>query len=56
VDEPLLLSAWEYFQQHTDKSFSLADGASFVVMRERGIEQALAFDRHFTRAGFQKLP
>jgi len=56
VDEPGLLAAWEYFQQHADKSFSLADCASFLVMRERGIEQALAFDRHFTQAGFQKLP
>jgi predicted nucleic acid-binding protein len=56
VDEPLLLRAWEYFQQHADKSFSLADCASFLVMRERGIEQALTFDRHFAQAGFQKLP
>jgi predicted nucleic acid-binding protein len=55
VDEPRLLSAWEYFTQHADKSYSLADCASFLVMRERGIEQALAFDRHFTQAGFQRL-
>jgi predicted nucleic acid-binding protein len=38
------------------ESFSLADCASFLVRRERGIEQALAFDRHFTQAGIQKLP
>ena len=56
VDQPLLLTAWEYFQQHADKSFSLADCASFVVMRARGLDHALTFDRHFTQAGFQKLP
>jgi len=56
VDEPLLTTAWEYFQKHSDKSFSLADCASFVVMHERGMEQALAFDHHFTQAGFQRLP
>ena len=56
VDTPLLLAAWEYFQQHADKTFSLADCASFVVMNEREIQQALAFDRHFMQAGFQKLP
>ncbi len=56
LDEPLLLTAWEYFQQHADKFFSLADCASFVVMRERGLDHALTFNRHFTQAGFQKLP
>jgi hypothetical protein len=43
-------------QQYADKSFSLADCVSFVVMRQRGVERALAFDRHFIQAGFQKLP
>jgi predicted nucleic acid-binding protein len=51
-----LLSAWDWFQQYSDKSFSLADCASFVVMRQRGLERALTFDRHFIQAGFQKLP
>jgi predicted nucleic acid-binding protein len=56
VDETRLLAAWDYLRQYADKSFSLADCASFLVMRERGIEQALAFDHHFTQAGFRKLP
>jgi uncharacterized protein len=56
MDEQRLLAARAYFQQHADKTFSLADCVSFLIMRERGIEQALAFDRHFTQAGFQKLP
>jgi len=56
ADESLLLSAWDLFQQYADKSFSLADCVSFVVMRQRGLDRALAFDRHFIQAGFQKLP
>ncbi len=56
ADELLLLSAWDWFQQYADKSFSLADCVSFVVMRQRSLEQALTFDRHFIQAGFQKLP
>lgn len=35
---------------------SLVDHASFVVMRERGIEDALALDRHFREAGFRVSP
>lgn len=32
---------------------SLVDQVSFLVMRERGIDEAFAFDRHFTTAGFR---
>ncbi len=35
---------------------SLVDHASFVLMRERGIEDALALDRHFREAGFRVSP
>ena len=56
ADESLLLSAWDLFQKYSDKSFSLPDCLSFVVMRQRGLDCALAFDRHFVQAGFQKLP
>ncbi len=35
---------------------SLVDHASFVVMRERGIDDALALDRHFREAGFSVKP
>jgi len=56
ADDLLLLSAWDWFQQYADKSFSLADCVSFGVMQQRGLGQALAFDRHFIQAGFRKLP
>ena len=38
-----------------DKAWSLTDCVSFVVMRERGITRALAFDQHFAQAGFEPL-
>ena len=32
---------------------SLVDQVSFLVMRQRGIEEAFAFDGDFVRAGFR---
>ena len=36
---------------HTDKSYSLCDALSFMVMHRLGIEEAIAFDRHFREYG-----
>jgi predicted nucleic acid-binding protein len=38
-----------------DKKWSLTDCISFVVMQERGIPRALAYDHHFEQAGFEAL-
>lgn len=38
-----------------DKSYSLCDAASFVLMRERGDAEALTTDRHFDQEGFVRL-
>jgi predicted nucleic acid-binding protein len=38
-------------QQHTDKTYSLCDAISFVVMRRLGLQQALAYDAHFAQFG-----
>ncbi len=56
VDEALFFEGWQYFAQHADKTFSLTDCISFVLMRNLGIEEALTFDKHFIQAGFKKLP
>jgi uncharacterized protein len=56
VHEPLFQQGWAYFQHHTDKTYSLTDCISFVVMHENGITTALTFDHHFTQAGFQREP
>jgi uncharacterized protein len=56
VDEALFYEGWQYFEQHADKTFSLTDCISFVLVNKLGIEEALTFDKHFTQAGFKKLP
>lgn len=56
IDAPLLDRGWSYFVRHHDKRYSLTDCISFVVMQERGLGQALTFDRHFAQAGFECVP
>lgn len=36
---------------HTDKSYSLCDALSFVVMERLGVTEAISFDRHFREYG-----
>ena len=52
VDALLDEQAWELFTNRPDKNWSLVDCASFVVMKQRGISEALTSDRHFEQAGF----
>lgn len=56
VDEALFYEGWAYFQKHQDKTYSLTDCISFVVMGELGITTAYAFHKHFEQAGFLKKP
>lgn len=55
VDTSLDEQAWQLLKSRQDKEWSLADCASFVVMRERGIVEALTTDHHFEQAGFVRL-
>jgi len=41
--------------ERLDKSWSLTDCISFVVMRQRAITEALTHDHHFEQAGFKAL-
>jgi predicted nucleic acid-binding protein len=60
---PLLAIEWIGAAQHgsaiaalltaSRKKLSLVDCVSFAVMREAGIAQAFAFDRHFVEQGFE---
>ena len=45
----------DLYQARPDKSWSLTDCVSFVVMRDRGLTEALTADRHFEQAGFTLL-
>lgn len=56
ITPELRAEAWALFKRHSDKWYSLADRASFVVMRKRRLTSALTFDSHFTQAGFTVLP
>jgi uncharacterized protein len=56
IDEPLFREAWRYFIRHSDKSYSLTDCASFVIMKQQRIRVALTFDQHFVQAGFGRNP
>lgn len=38
-----------------DKSYSLCDAVSFILMHQRGITEALTTDRHFEQEGFRRL-
>jgi len=48
--------AEEILERYSDQDFSYADAVSFVVMRDREIKEAFAFDQHFLTAGFELLP
>ena len=48
-------AAMQRFAERPDQSWSLTDCASFLVMEERAIADALAYDRDFEQAGFAAL-
>ncbi len=56
VDEHLFRKAFDLLEQRPDKRYSLTDCVSFVVMRERGISVAFAFNKHFKQEGFTREP
>jgi predicted nucleic acid-binding protein len=55
VGHVLLERAATLYERSVDKSWSLTDCSSFVIMRERKIQDALTFDHHFEQAGFRAL-
>ncbi len=55
VDKTLHLEALDLLFARLDKTYSLCDAISFVLMRRRGFITALTTDRHFEQEGFQRL-
>ena len=43
--------AFELLRSQTDKTYSLCDAISFVVIRRLGVSQVLSFDKHFRQFG-----
>ncbi|MCI0381134.1 MAG: hypothetical protein L0Y72_08455 [Gemmataceae bacterium] len=55
VDQVLDSAAWQLLRNRLDKDWSLVDCASFVLMQNRGIIEALTTDHHFEQAGLVRL-
>ncbi|MFS0516334.1 type II toxin-antitoxin system VapC family toxin [Nostoc sp. UIC 10607] len=54
--EPTIDSAaWELLKTREDKTWSLVDSTSFIVMQQLEIKEALTTDHHFEQAGFIRL-
>jgi predicted nucleic acid-binding protein len=51
----LFHAALELYSQRPDQSWSHTDCASFCIMQQRSIQEALAYDHHFEQAGFVAL-
>lgn len=52
IDEGLHDAGLDLLVDRRKRSLSLVDAVSFVVMRQRGIDEAFAFDPHFAQEGF----
>lgn len=48
-------AGFDLYADRPDKEWSLTDCISFVVMKDRGITEALTGDHHFEQAGFKAL-
>lgn len=44
-------AAFSLLRAHSDKTYSLCDALSFVVMERLDLTEAIAFDRHFREYG-----
>jgi hypothetical protein len=55
LSEELYERGRAFFRRHNDKEWGLTDCISFVVMKERGLTDALTADAHFRQAGFRPL-
>ena len=55
VDESRHRAAFALLKAQPDKAYSLCDAASFLLMRELGLSEALTTDHHFEQAGFTRL-
>ena len=51
----LVEEALSLYGGRNDKDWGMTDCSSFVVMRERGLSDALTMDAHFQQAGFHPL-
>jgi predicted nucleic acid-binding protein len=55
ADAALTREALALLLARPDKSYSLCDAVSFVLMRRRSLTEALTTDRRFEQEGFRRL-
>jgi predicted nucleic acid-binding protein len=55
IDSSLDAMAWQLWASRPDKEWTLIDCASFMVMQQRRLTEALTTDHHFEQAGFTRL-
>jgi uncharacterized protein len=55
VEEALHHQAMALLQARLDKTYSLCDAVSFILMGEHALQEALTTDRHFVQEGFRRL-
>ena len=55
LSQEMVDQAVALFRSRPDKEWGLTDCVSFVVMKERGLTEALTADHHFEQAGFSIL-
>lgn len=55
VTDDLYAEGAALYRTHKDEGWGMTDCLSFVVMRRRGVTEALTADAHFSQAGFLPL-
>ncbi|HEY2414594.1 MAG TPA: PIN domain-containing protein [Pirellulaceae bacterium] len=55
ITEDLHRQALDLLMARSDKTYSLCDAASFVIMQQSHFSDALTTDRHFEQEGFRCL-
>ncbi len=55
VEARLNDEAIRLLEARPDKDYSLCDAVSFVLMKQRGLREALTTDHHFEQEGFARL-
>ena len=51
----LFREAFRRYKNRPDKFWSLTDCASFLIMEDQKINEALTYDEHFSQAGYKAL-
>jgi predicted nucleic acid-binding protein len=55
IEEDTEIAAWNLWEARADKTWSLVDCASFLLMQSEGVTDVLTDDHHFEQAGFRAV-